>query len=54
MVERGRDFIQGSVLLVRELGTGFDLPDRPASEDRGPLAATGVLIGVLLIVGICA
>ena len=45
MVERGGDFIQGGVLLVRELGPGFDLPDRPASEDRGPLTANGVLIG---------
>ena len=53
MVERGRDFIQGGVLLVRELGPGFDLPYRPTSEDRGPLTANGVLIGVLLIVEIC-
>ncbi len=53
MVERGRNFIQGSVLLVGELGPGFDFPDRPHSEDRGPLTATDVFIGVLLIAEIC-
>jgi hypothetical protein len=53
MVERGRNFKQGSVLLVRELGPDFDLPNWPPSEDRGPLTAHGVLIGVLLIVEIC-
>ena len=52
MVERGRNFVQSSVLLVRELGPGFDLSDRPASKDRGPLTANGALVGVLLIVEI--